>query len=94
MASKVHVVYMGGHLGGDKQLIESIKRKENVELVPNSAITSVLCTKSLHQITIKDNSGAERTVNVDGLFIEMGSKINLDFVRHWIKKTLKVKLKF
>ena len=36
-------------------------------------------------ITILDNSGKEKTINVDGLFIEMGSKINLDFVRHLVK---------
>ncbi len=31
-----------------------------------------------------DNSGAEKTIDVDGLFNEMGSKINLDFVKHLV----------
>ncbi len=85
MASKVYVIYKGGGLGGDKDMIESIKKKENVELVPNTSIKSISGTNSLQQITLLDNSGVERTVNVDGLFIEMGSKINLDFVRHLVK---------
>lgn len=84
MASKVYLIYRGGQLGGDKELIESIKRKGNVELVPNSFITSMEGEKSLQYIIIKDNSGIEKTISVDGLFIEMGSKINLDFVRHLV----------
>jgi thioredoxin reductase len=41
MASKVYLVYRGGQLGGDKDLIESIKKKNNIEMIPNSAITSI-----------------------------------------------------
>ncbi|WKT57676.1 NAD(P)/FAD-dependent oxidoreductase [Candidatus Nitrosotenuis chungbukensis] len=85
MAAKVYVIYKGGGLGGDKDMIESIKKKENVELVPNTSIKSISGTTSLQQITLLDNSGVEKTVDVDGLFIEMGSKINLDFVKHLVK---------
>lgn len=85
MASKVYLIYRGGQLGGDKDMIESLKRKNNVELVPNSSVSLVKGSNALQQIQIKDNSGSEKTIDVDGLFIEMGSKINLDFVRHLIK---------
>ena len=81
MASKVYVIYKGGGLGGDKEMIELIKKKENVELVPNTSIKSISGTNYLQQITLLDNSGAEKTISVDGLFIEMGFKINLDFVK-------------
>ena len=85
MASKVYLVFRGGQLGGDKDLIESIKKKNNVELIPNSSITSITGNNSLQQIILKDGSGEEKTINVDGLFIEMGSKINLNFVKHLVK---------
>ena len=85
MASKVYLIYKGGVLGGDKELIESIKKKENVELIPNSSVKSITGTNTLQEITLLDNSGNEKTINVDGLFIEMGSKINLDFVKHLVK---------
>lgn len=84
MASKVYLIYKGAALGGDKDLIESIKKKENVELIPQSSIKSISGANSLQQITLLDNSGNEKTINVDGLFIEMGSKINLDFVKHLV----------
>ena len=85
MASKVYLVYRGGQLGGDKDLIESIKKKSNVELIPNTSITSISGTNVLQQITLKDNSGNEKTINIDGLFIKMGSKINLNYVKHLVK---------
>ena len=85
MASKIYLIYKGGALGGDKDMITSLEKKENVELVPQSSIKSLSGNNSLQSITILDNSGKEKTINVDGLFIEMGSKINLDFVRHIVK---------
>jgi thioredoxin reductase (NADPH) len=85
MASKVYLIYRGGKLGGDKDMISSIEKKENVELVPNTSIKSINGTNILKQITLIDNTGSEKIINVDGLFIEMGSKINLDFVKHLVK---------
>ncbi len=85
MASKVYLIYKGGALGGDKDMIASIEKKENVQLVPQSSVKAISGTNSLQSITIEDNGGKETTVQVDGLFIEMGSKINLDFVKHLVK---------
>lgn len=85
MASKVYLIYKGGALGGDKDMISSIEKKENVQLVPKSYIKSISGTNNLQTITVVDNEGKENTLHVDGLFIEMGSKINLDFVKHLVK---------
>jgi len=85
MASKVYLIYKGGALGGDKDIIASLEKKENVELVPQSSIKNLSGKNSLQSITIVDNSGKEKNLQVDGLFIEMGSKINLDFVKHLVK---------
>lgn len=81
MASKAYVIYKGGKLGGDKDLIASLEKKENVELIPSSSIKAISGNGTLKQITIVDATGSEKTLQVDGLFIEMGSKINLDFVK-------------
>ncbi len=89
MASKVYLIYRGGQLGGDKDLIESIKKKDNVELMPNSSVVSVAGNSTLKQITIKDNNGEQKTISIDGLFIEMGSRINLNFVKHLVKINIK-----
>lgn len=85
MASKIYLIYKGGALGGDKEMIASIEKKDNVELVPQSSIKSLTGGNNLQTITVVDNSGKEKSINVDGLFIEMGSKINLDFIKHLVK---------
>jgi thioredoxin reductase (NADPH) len=85
MASKIYLIYKGGGMGGNKDMIASLEKKENVELIPQSSVKSLSGKNNLQSITILDNSGNEKTINVDGLFIEMGSKINLDFVRHLVK---------
>lgn len=85
MASKVYLIYKGGALGGDKDMVASLGKKENVELVPQSFIKTLTGKNSLQSITIVDNSGKEKNLQVDGLFIEMGSKINLDFVKHLVQ---------
>ncbi|MGI0087660.1 MAG: NAD(P)/FAD-dependent oxidoreductase [Nitrosotalea sp.] len=85
MASKVYLIYKGGALGGDKDMIASIEKKENVQLVPQSSIKAISGKNALQSIIVLDNSGKETTLQVDGLFIEMGSKINLDFVKHLVK---------
>lgn len=85
MASRVYVIFKGGRLGGDPALIKSLEGKENVELVPNSSVKTISGNGTLQQITISDRAGAEKTIPVDGLFIEMGSKINLGFVKHLVE---------
>jgi thioredoxin reductase len=85
VAKKTYLIYKGSALGGDPDLISSIEKKSNVELVPQSSVKSLIGGNNLQSIVIMDNSGKEQTVNIDGLFIEMGSKINLDFIKHMVK---------
>ena len=93
MASRVYVIFKGGRLGGDPDLIKSLQGKENVELVPNSSIKTISGNGTLQQITVSDRAGEETTIPVDGLFIEMGSKINLGFVKHLVELNPKGEIK-
>lgn len=85
MASKVYLIYKGGALGGDKDMIASLEKKENVQLIPQSSVKTISGADNLESITIVNSAGEETVLDVDGLFIEMGSKINLDFVKHLVK---------
>ena len=93
MANQVYVIYKGGRLGGDADLIKSLENKENVELIPNSSIKAINGNGALEQITISDKGGNEKTIQIDGLFIEMGSKINLGFVKHLVELNPKGEIK-
>lgn len=85
MASKVYLIYKGGKLGGDQDMITSLEKKDNVEFIPHSNIKAITGHNILQEIIVQDSSGNQREIPVDGLFIEMGFTINLDFVKHLVK---------
>jgi len=85
MASKMYLILRGARLSGDKDLVAAIENNKNIEIVTQSSVKAVSGNSVLQQITIVDSSGAEKVLDVDALFIEMGSKINLDYVKHLVK---------
>ena len=85
MASKMYLILKGSRLAGDKDLIAAIENNKNIEIVTQSSVKAISGNSVLQQITIVDSSGAEKVLDVDALFIEMGSKINLDYVKHLVK---------
>jgi len=85
MASKMYLILRGAKLAGDKDLVAAIENNKNIEIVTQSSVKSISGNSVLQQITIVDPSGTEKVLDVDALFIEMGSKINLDYVKHLVK---------
>jgi len=85
MASKMYLILPGFKLAGDKDLVAAIENNKNIEIVTQSSVKAISGNSVLQQITIVDSSGAEKVLDVDALFIEMGSKINLDYVKHLVK---------
>jgi len=85
MASKMYLILRGSKLAGDKDLVAAVENNKNIEIVTQSSVKAISGNSVLQQITIVDSSGAEKILDVDALFIEMGSKINLDFIKHLVK---------
>jgi len=85
MASKMYLILKGSRLAGDKDLIAAIENNKNIEIITQSSVKSISGDSALQQITLVDSSGAEKVLDVDALFIEMGSKINLVYVKHLVK---------
>ena len=85
MASKMYLILKGSKLAGDKDLITTLENNKNIDIITQSSVKSISGNSALQQITIVDSSGAEKVLDVDALFIELGSKINLDYVKHLVK---------
>jgi len=85
MASKMYLILKGSKLAGDKDLITTLENNKNIEIITLSSVKSISGNSALQHITIVDSSGAEKVLDVDALFIELGSKINLDYVKHLVK---------
>ncbi len=85
MASKMYLILKGSKLAGDKDLVATLENNKNIEIITQSSVKSISGNSILQQITIVDSSGSEKVLDVDALFIELGSKINLDYVKHLVK---------
>jgi len=85
MASKMYLILKGSKLAGDKDLITTLENNKNIEIITQSSVKSISGNSALQQITLVDSTGAEKVLDVDALFIELGSKINLDYVKHLVK---------
>jgi thioredoxin reductase (NADPH) len=85
MASKMYLILKGSKLAGDKDLVAALENNKNIEIITQSSVKSISGNSTLQQITLVDSSGAEKVLDVDALFIELGSKINLDYVKHLVK---------
>ena len=85
MASKMYLILKGSKLAGDKDLVTALENNKNIEIITQSSVKSISGNSTLQHITIVDSSGSEKVLDVDALFIELGSKINLDYVKHLVK---------
>ena len=85
MASKMYLILKGSKLAGDKDLITTLENNKNIEIIIQSSVKSISGNSTLQQITLVDSTGTEKVLDVDALFIELGSKINLDYVKHLVK---------
>ena len=85
MASKMYLILKGSKLGGDKDLIATLENNKNIEIITQSSVKAISGNSVLQQITVVDSSGNEKVLDVDALFIELGSKIDLDYVKHLVK---------
>jgi NADH-dependent peroxiredoxin subunit F len=57
-----------------------MKTKKNITVYQNSQITSLQGDKFLSSITIRDDRGSERKLDLDGVFIEIGWLPNTDIL--------------
>jgi len=92
MASKMYLILKGSKLAGDKDLVTTLENNKNIEIIIQSSVKSISGDSALQQITLVDSTGAEKVLDVDALFIELGSKINLDYVKHLVKINTKVEI--
>lgn len=84
-AKEVYVIYRTSKMAGDKDMISALEKMDNVKYIPNSEIVGLEGNLNLKAIKVRDNQGNTSIIDVEGLFVEMGSKIYTDFVKHLVK---------
>ena len=72
LANKVYVVQNLDFLTGEQKLQEKLAAKENVEIILGHTVKGIIGDTTLTGITIADNSGDEKQLTIDGMFVAIG----------------------
>ncbi|MBK6089347.1 NAD(P)/FAD-dependent oxidoreductase [Ruminococcus difficilis] len=72
VAEKVYLIHRRDSFRGEEATAALLRERENVELVLNSTVKQLHFEKKLNAVTVAGKSGAERTLEVDGLFVAVG----------------------
>lgn len=81
-ASKIYLVERGAELKGDAVTQARIKNEKKVQIILNAETKEILGEKSVTALKYKDlTSGEEKVLDVQGVFIEIGTVPNSDMVK-------------
>lgn len=86
IASKVYIINKNPQFKGDQILIDNLKQKRNIEIIYNADTAQILGDEFVRGLKYKDQSGAEKELKVDGIFIHIGMVPNSSLVPDEVKK--------
>lgn len=84
-ASKIYLLHRSNQLKGDPATQEKIKANSKVEIIFNAETLEIFGDGALQGLRYKDETSGEiKTLNLDGIFVEVGSQPNSDFVKNLV----------
>jgi alkyl hydroperoxide reductase subunit F len=73
IANKIYLININNNLAGDEIMIEKIKKSDKVEILNNTKAKEIMGDKFVNSIKLQVNKSVERILDVQGVFIEIGS---------------------
>jgi alkyl hydroperoxide reductase subunit F len=80
IASRVYVINNTSSLNGDAIMVEKVTKSKKVDILNNANVVAVLGDKMVGSIKIKKD-GIEKSLNVQGIFVEIGLIPNSEFAK-------------
>ena len=74
LASKVYLIHRRDEFRAESTYVDDVRSKDNIELILNSNIVEINGEDNIKSITIKDNNGNTKVLDIDGLFIAVGQE--------------------
>lgn len=84
ICKKVYIIQNLDHLTAEKNLINKLNEKDNIEIYYNSKVEKINGKEELESIVINKDE-KEKTIKLDGMFISIGLTPQTDFIKHLIK---------
>ena len=72
LAAKVYVVQNLPYLTGEEKLQEQLRGKENVEIILDTVVDSLVGESELTAINVKNSGGEVSQLTIDGMFVAIG----------------------
>lgn len=83
---QVYLVHRREELRGEEHLVQALRERKNVDFVLGSVVSELLGEEALEGIKVKNKeTGAEKTLSVEGLFIAIGQKPNNEIFDELVK---------
>jgi thioredoxin reductase (NADPH) len=82
VAEKVYIIYRQEKLRAEKFWTDAIEKNEKIEVVYNTNVIKVSGENKLQTVKLDKEYQDKTELNVDGLFIEIGSDPKIDFAKN------------
>ncbi|MFH1770203.1 MAG: FAD-dependent oxidoreductase [archaeon] len=87
IAKKIYLVHRRDEFRGDEVEVERVKKLPNVEFVLSSVPVEVKGKDFVEEFVVEDvNTKKQRTLKVDGVFVEIGFVVDSEFVGKLVKR--------
>jgi len=87
IAERVYLVHRRDEFRGDEIEVKSVSKQKNVEMVLSHIPVEVKGDKFVEGLVVEDvNTKERKTLKVDGVFIEIGFKVDSDFLGNLVKR--------
>jgi thioredoxin reductase (NADPH) len=85
-ASKVHMLHRRDEFRASRIMVDRAKLNPKIEIHTNTAIDEVLGAEKVSGLRLRDTeTGKERVMPADGVFIAIGHKPNTEAFRDWLE---------
>lgn len=90
IATKVYLIHRKDEFRGFENLVAKVKNTKNIELILNSQVTEITGETLVNNIKVKNiTNNEERSIDINGIFIEVGRVAHTDLVEKLCKRNEK-----
>jgi len=82
---KVYIVHRRTGFRAEKFLQDQVKKTSNIEIIVNSVPKDILGKFEVNGLVVADNDGNERTIDVQGVFVAIGTIPNSGLVKELVE---------
>jgi len=72
LCQRVYLIHRRDQFRGDRVLVESVRQRENIELVLDSQVDKIFGEQKVAGAEVVNKAGERRTIEVDGVFVAVG----------------------